>query len=290
MTNGDDFDPRLTPARPDLAAAALRGRVTAARFVEGRRHQVTSEVADVKRLPRADAAVDTQLLHGDVVEVFDEAEGWCWVQAVGDGYVGYVAADALTDVLRQPTHRVAVNRTFVYPAPDMKRPVAAALPREARVTVKNYAGAFATLADGGFVIADHLGRLDQHAADFVAVAETYLGAPYLWGGRTVGGIDCSGLVQIATAAAGIIMPRDTDMQQCVAHASSVADASVLRRGDLVFWRGHVGIMADAATLLHANGHHMLVMREALSAAQARIKNMTGTMISAMRRLDRLTPA
>ena len=286
-TQAAALDPRVTPARADLAAATLRGRVTASRFVEGQRRQVACEVADLKRQPRPDAPVDTQLLRGEAVTVFDEEEGWCWVQAAADGYVGYVAADAVTASVRDPTHRVAVNRTFLYPAADIKRPVIAALPREARVTVEDRAGPFARIVGGGFVVAAHLGRLDEIAADFVTVAEGFLGVPYLWGGRTVGGIDCSGLVQLACAAAGVFMPRDTDMQERA--AQTFDEASGLRRGDLVFWRGHVGIMVDAETLLHANGHHMLVMREPLSAAQARIEETTGLAISSLRRLGAPSP-
>ena len=283
------LDPRLTAARPDLAAANLRGRVEAARFVEGHRCQVCADVLDVKRRPRPDASVDTQLLFGETVMVFDDDEdGWSWVQADRDAYVGYVAASALDRTPKASTHRVIVNRTFVYPAADMKLPVLAALPLDGRVAVdatSNIAGGtFTRLSTGGFVISSHIAALDRPAADYVAVAEQLIGAPYLWGGRTAGGIDCSGLVQLAMSVANRTMPRDTDMQQRAEVAAPVDQAAEdLRRGDLVFWKGHVGIMASPTDLLHANGHHMLVIREPLVAAQARIDDALKLSVAAIRR-------
>ena len=279
------LDPRLTAARPDLAAATLRGLVEAAAFVEGTRWRVQADIVDVKREPRADAPVDTQLLHGEDVLVFEDQEGWSWVQADRDGYVGYIVTSGLAHWLRPPTHRVIVNRTFVYPAADMKRPVLAALPLDARVTVDEWSGMFARLAGGGYAFASHLTDLDSPAADFVAVAEQLIGAPYLWGGKSVCGIDCSGLVQLAAAVAAIAMPRDTDMQERIGRAVPVDTGLVgLSRGDLVFWKGHVGIMTNSEMLLHANGHHMLVMAEPVHAAQQRIAEAARLSVSSVRRL------
>lgn len=275
-------DSRLTPARPDLAAASLRGLVEAARFVEGERRRVVAEVADLKRRPRHDAPVDTQLLHGETVRVFEEEEGWAWLQAEGDGYVGYLPESALGPAEPPATHRVVVNRTFVYPAPDMKQPVAAALPLDARVAPVGTDGLYVRLWDGGFVFGAHLAPLGQPAPDFVAVAEQLSGAPYLWGGKSAGGIDCSGLVQLASAVAGRALPRDTDLQERDAALEPV-DAGALRRGDLVFWKGHVGVMRDAERLLHANGYHMLVMTEPLENAKERIARTSGLSIAGIRR-------
>ncbi len=271
-------DPRLTPARPDLAAAHLRGIVEAERYVEGRRCQVSAAVLDLKRQPRPDAALDTQVLCGETLRVYDEDNGWAWVQAERDGYVGYVATHGLADEIIEPTHHVVVNRTFVYPSPDMKQPIVAALPLAARVAVRDATGAYARLHGGGHVILDHLLEIGRTAEpDGVAVAERLLGTPYLWGGRTPQGIDCSGLIQTSLAMAGHALPRDTHMQETYAEAVSFDDQLAgLQRGDLVFWSGHVGIMSDHEMLIHANGHHMLVWKEPLAEARTRIADLGGT--------------
>ncbi len=288
-------DPRLTPARPDLASAALRGQVEAPRFVEGEARVVVVPLADVRRHPRPDAPLDTQALRGERVTLFDENEGWGWVQLAADGYVGYVAAAALGRPGAAATHRVATNRTFVYPAADMKRAVLEALPLGAQVTVAQVAvaevaggdDAFSRLAGGGFVFAPHLVPVAEAAADFVATAERLLHVPYLWGGRSPLGIDCSGLVQLSLACAGVSAPRDADLQeQAVGRRVVVADDMAgLRRGDLVFWRGHVGIMQDGVTLLHANAQAMRVASEPLRQAVDRIRQTSQSSMSSVRRLS-----
>jgi cell wall-associated NlpC family hydrolase len=281
------FDPRLTPARPDLAASSLRGRIEAAAYVEGRPVRVCAGLADVRSRPANDAPIDTQALHGETAVLYEDREGWGWVQLERDGYVGYLAINALAEVAGAPSHRVKVNRTLVYPAPDMKLPVLDALPLGARVSAAESDGLFARLDGGGFVFAAHLAPLDEPAADFVAVAERLLHAPYLWGGKSSLGVDCSGLVQIALNAAGKKSPRDTDLQErALGFAMALRDdLRGLERGDLVFWRGHVGIMRDADTLLHANAHHMLVESEPLATARDRILGRTGAPITSIRRLE-----
>src|SRR5947209_1154892 len=264
------FDRRFMPARPDLAAAHLKGHVEATIFVEGREMQVIGPIADVRSGPTPDASLDTQALCGERVTVYEEHEGWAWGQLNRDSYVGYLPAHMLGPISKAPTHRVAALRTFVYPAPNMKVPPLEALPLGAEITVEDE-GEYARVADHGFVYAPHLTPLSQYESDFVAVAEKFLGAPYLWGGKTALGLDCSGLVQISLAAAGIAAPRDTDVQAREIGIELPASESMdLRRGDLVFWKGHVGIMCDERTLLHANAHHMLVAREAFAEARARI--------------------
>jgi hypothetical protein len=280
------FDPRLTPARPDLAAVYLRGQIEAARYAEGRVMQVSTGTADLRHAPYPDAPVDTQALFGEKVTLYEDHEGFGWVQLDGDGYVGYISMAALTDGWSTPTHRLKVNRSFVYPGPDLKLPPRDALPLGATVCVRAIQGAFAQIDDAAFVFADHLASIDVNEADFVAVAERLLHVPYLWGGKTSLGIDCSGLVQVSLHAAGIAAPRDTDLQeQALGKPLDFgADLGDLQRGDLVFWRGHVGIMRDETTLLHANAHHMLVASEPLRVARDRILAKTSKQITAVKRL------
>ena len=284
-----DFDPRLTPARPDLAAAYLRGQVAADAYIEGRALQVCVGTADLRHAPAPDAPLDTQALFGEKVMLYEDHEGWGWVQLARDGYVGYISMAALAEGQIKPTHRVIVNRSFVYPGPDLKLSARDALPLGAAVNVRATKGGFAQIDDAAFVFSGHLLPSDERPQDFVTVAERLLHAPYLWGGKTSLGIDCSGLVQISLDAAGIDAPRDTDLQE---HALGLpfavdTDLADLRRGDLVFWRGHVGIMRDETTLLHANAHHMLVASEPLRIARDR---SLATASQPIRAIKRLAPA
>jgi cell wall-associated NlpC family hydrolase len=279
------FDRRFTPARPDLAAAHLRGHVEATIFVEGREMQIVAPIADVRSGPTPDASLDTQALRGERVTVYEEHEGWAWCQLERDSYVGYLPAHMLGRDPKEPTHRVAALRTFVYPAANMKVPPLEALPLGAEVAVEDE-GDYVRVAGHGFIYARHLQPISQYEPDFVAVAERFAGAPYLWGGKTALGLDCSGLVQISLAAGGIAAPRDTDVQARKVGTEVPLDEPLnLRRGDLVFWRGHVGIMCDAVTLLHANAHHMLVAREPFAEARARILAKSFGPVIAVRRLS-----
>lgn len=275
------LDFRLHAARPDLADARLRGRVEAMRFDAGRPARVCVPVADLLRAPRRDAGLDTQLLLGDAVRVFEERDGFAWVQAARDFYVGYLDAAALADGTAEHTHAVAVPRTFAYSAPDMKLPRSFALPLGAQLRVVDHAETrgtrYALLATGEAVVARHLQPLGTQAADYVVVAETLLRTPYLWGGASAFGIDCAGLVQLSLRMAGREAPRDSDMQaaglgEAIEAGEGYADLS---RGDLVFWRGHVAIMADGETMIHASGHTMDVALEPLKDAVARIGYLYG---------------
>jgi cell wall-associated NlpC family hydrolase len=283
----NSFDPRLTPARPDLAAAYLRGKIAAADYVEGRALHVCVGTADLRHAPAPDAPLDTQALFGEEAMLYEDHEGFGWVQLARDGYVGYMSMVALAEGQIKPTHRVAVNRTFVYPGPDLKFSARDALPLGAAVRVRATTGGFAQIDDAAFIFADHLLAHGERPQDFVAVAERLLHAPYLWGGKTSLGIDCSGLVQISLDAAGIDAPRDTDLQEQALGMQVAVDTDLagLRRGDLVFWRGHVGIMRNETTLLHANAHHMLVASEPLRLARDRILAKTSQPISAIKRLE-----
>lgn len=276
------FDRRITPARDDLAAAHLRGLIPAARYVEGVVMQVRECVADIRRAPRPDAAVDTQALYGERVTVYDEEEGWAWAQLARDGYVGWIAANALWSRNDPPTHRVRVPRSFVYPGPDIKLPPVGALPLGADVTIAGARDGFLFTPEYGFIYEKHLSPLDRPQSDFVAVAETLAGAPYLWGGKSSLGVDCSGLVQVSLLVAGREAPRDSDMQ-LAGLGSALEENALLRRGDLIFWKGHVGIMRDATTLLHANAFHMQVTSEPLAEVRQRIIEAGAGEVTGLRR-------
>lgn len=274
-------DPRVNAYRAGLADARLRGTVEAARYVDGAFKDIAVPVAPLLRRPEADAPRDTELLLGERVRVFEEDGGWAWVQSELDSYVGYVAADALRDPAAPVTHRVTALRTPVFTAPDIKSPVRCLASFASRLAVTGSEGRFAVLGEGGFAVAAHLAPLGSWAGDPVAVARLFLEAPYLWGGRSSLGLDCSGLVQLALQAAGIACPRDTDMQEEALGAAVDPDGPLLR-GDLVFWKGHVGVLTDAHTLLHANATHMKVAEEPLAQARTRIAETDGPVTSVRR--------
>lgn len=275
-------DPRVNAFRPDLAAVDLLGQVDAAQFAAGAEFAIVEPLADLRRAPAHEAVLDTQALYGERITVYETSEeGWAWGQLAGDGYVGYLPAAALAKPGAAPTHTVIVPRTLCFPAPDIRQPPAAALPMGARLRILRQDGRFAVAANGWHLPASHVAPLGYAQADFVAAAGRFLGVPYLWGGKSTLGIDCSGLVQIALTAADIACPRDSDMQEAaLGHAVALEE---LRRGDLLFWPGHVAIACSADAILHANAHHMLVAREPLTEALTRIAK-AGSELRAVKRL------
>ncbi len=280
------FDPRVTPARPDLAAHHLEGRVAASRFVTGELREIVEPLCAMRRAPSPDAALDTEALMGESVTVYETTEeGWAWGQLETDGYVGWLSASALRHPGPASTHKVVALRTFMFPGPSIKLPPVEALPFGARVAIARVAEPFAVTVAGGHIPARHLAPLAAAESDFVSVAERFLGTPYLWGGKSSLGIDCSGLVQIALTACGTSCPRDSDMQECALGASIGSSLDDIGRGDLLFWQGHVAIARDATTLVHANAFHMAVAHESIGEALARIQ-ATGTVFKGVRRLAR----
>ena len=269
------LDPRLHAYRPDLADVRLEGQVSAARYAEGRPHTVVASLVDVRGAPRADAPQTTQALMGEAAAVYDVENGWAWCQFERDGYVGYVIADALAEGHQQPTHQVAVPSTFLYPAADLKTAPYAAVYMNSPLAVVDADEKWSRIADGRYVFTRHIQPFDAVAADPAAVAVLLEHTPYLWGGRTRFGIDCSGLVQTAFQACGVPCPRDTDMMEREFGQPLAFDAAVLQRGDLVFWKGHVGMMLDGERLIHANGHHMMTVIEPLADALKRIAALFG---------------
>jgi cell wall-associated NlpC family hydrolase len=282
------FDPRITPVRADLAAKELEGKVAAARYVDGRLYQVIDPQAPLRSEPRPDAPVATEALKGECVSIYDmNAEGWAWGQLAADGYVGWLPSNALAPPGPAPTHKVAALRTFVFSGPSIKLPPIEALPLGAQLAIARVADRMAATPSGGYVPAGHLAPVGHYEADFVAVAERFVGVPYLWGGKTTLGLDCSGLVQIALTACGISCPRDSDMQEAAVgvpleHAAGLVD---LKRGDVIFWKDHVGIVRDPATLIHANAFHMAVAIEPIADAIERIGG-TGSDVTSVRRIAR----
>ena len=278
-------DPRLTPARPDLAAKYLEGKVAAERFVAGEELEITDAMAPVRCAPSSDAELATQALKGERAMIYDRnGEGWAWGQLLSDGYVGWLPDRALAKAASKPTHKITALRTFAFPGASIKLPPADTLVMGSLVTILREQGPFAITREGWYLPRPHVGAIDGHFSDFVAVAEQFVGTPYLWGGKTSFGIDCSGLVQLALNAAGIGCPRDSDMQQDgLGRALDQSEAKKLRRGDLIFWKGHVAIVRDANTIVHANAHYMATVIENTRDAVARIK-AAGSEITSIRRL------
>jgi len=278
-------DPRLTPARPEVAATYLEGKVKAARYVAGETFEVLEPIAPLRVKPSADAMLSTQALKGERVTVYDrDDEGWAWGQLNGDGYVGWLPDRALARPGSEPTHQITAIRTFAFPGPSIKLSPIETLVMGSRLTVLREEGTFAVTREGWYLPRQHLGSLGPHDTDFVAVAERFLGTPYLWGGKSSLGIDCSALVQVSLNAAGIGCPRDSDMQRdSLGESLGLGVSGHLQRGDLLFWKGHVAIARDAETIVHANAHHMATTIDGRREAIARIK-MAGSELLAIKRI------
>jgi cell wall-associated NlpC family hydrolase len=279
-------DPRLTPARPDLAAKYLEGKVEAKRFVAGEEFEISDSIAPLRSAPSPDAALATQAFKGERAMIYDRNdEGWAWGQLNSDGYVGWLPDRALARPVSKPTHKITALRTFAFPGPSIKLAPAETLVMGALITVSREEGPFAVTREGRYLWQQHVGSIGSHVPDFVAVAEQFVGTPYLWGGKSSLGIDCSGLVQLSLNAAGTGCPRDSDMQELgLGRALDRNEAKKLNRGDLIFWKGHVAIVRDATTIVHANAFDMATVIEHTRDAIARIM-ATGSDVTSIKRLS-----
>jgi cell wall-associated NlpC family hydrolase len=276
-------DPRITLARPDLAAAPLEGLRAATRYAAPRPHVVAAPVAPLHRAPDTASERMDELILGERFDALEPNGDFVWGQARRDGYVGFVRAADLGPAGPAPTHRVSAVRTYAFAEPSIKSAALGPFSLNALVVVEAEDGRFSRSAGGGFFWSAHLAPVGVFERDAAGVAERFLGAPYLWGGRTSVGLDCSGLVQQSLYACGQACPRDADQQAGLGREIGRAE---LTRGDLVGWRGHIGLMLDEARLIHANGHHLAVAIEPLADAIARIEAAGAGAPTAFRRLSK----
>jgi cell wall-associated NlpC family hydrolase len=277
-----NLDPRVTPLRDGIAALSLEGLAAADVYLDTAAMTCVAPATAIRAAPDAGAEQMDQLLFGEPFRVLEEEGVFRFGQAGRDGYMGFVEASALAPGGRTPSHRVAALRTYAFAEPSIKSRAIALYSINSLVRVEAQHGRLAKVAGSGWVTAEHLAPIGEaFEDDFVAVAERFVGAPYLWGGRESLGLDCSGLVQQALFACGEACPRDTDQQQALGHE---IDPAGFTRGDLVFWRGHVAIGVDAERIVHANGHHMATVIEPLAQAVERIGATVTGAPTAWRRL------
>lgn len=292
---GEWPDPRLHAYRPDLADAGLRGRVKAARFVEPVPARIAVGTVSMREQPSDTARQSTELLFGEMVEVIERAGGWAWVRNRTDGYVGYLRESALGAPAAEPTHRIATLRSYLFDGPDLKLAPRDLLHLTSAVAVAEMReDGWSRLADtterpGGYVWTRHLAPLDATAHDWIATARRFLGAPYAWGGRSSIGLDCSALVQLALARAGIAAPRDSDMQAAALGEAVEGGVEAARPGDVLCWPGHVAFLVGGLKILHANAFHMAVAEEKLADFRARTLEKVGDVRAVRRPLVAASP-
>ncbi|ODT89297.1 NlpC/P60 family protein [Phenylobacterium sp. SCN 70-31] len=274
-------DPRITPWRDGVAARSLEGILEAEVYLDPKAMGCAVAAAAIRAAPGHGAEQMDQLLFGERFEVIEEEGDWLFGQAARDGYVGFVEAAALAPAGPLPTHRVSALRTYAFAEASIKSRAMGPYSLNSLVCVEAVEGKLAKVSGAGWMAADHLSPIGAFEEDWAAVAERFVGAPYLWGGRESLGLDCSGLVQQALFASGRACPRDTDMQAALGAEIGAGDFG---RGDLVFWKGHVALGVGDGRIVHANGHHMATVIEPLAEAVARIEAAGVGAPTAFRRL------
>jgi hypothetical protein len=284
-----ELNPRLNAFRTDLADEALKDLVPAPRYAVGEAATVCALLADLRRDPSQTAALDSQLLLGERLKVFDIAGDWAWVQNEADGYVGYVAAELIARRAVTPTHRVVVPRTILFSKPDIKSRSLGYLSLGSRVAGNDEQGKFLKVEEPNvgreaWLYRPHLFALDDFLSDHVSCARRFLETPYLWGGRSAFGLDCSALVQLALAERGIFVQRDSSMQETTVGMARPPEEPPAY-GDLIYFPGHVAIALNATEVIHANAHSLSVVVEPLDDLVARVRAESGgTGITAIRRI------
>jgi hypothetical protein len=290
MDDAEALDPRLNAFRPELADARLRGRVESQVFAEGSLMRVLANAAPLKRSPDMEAPLDSEVVRGEVVRVFgDTSDGWSFGQCQADSYVGFIPTQVLGGLEPQPTHRVTALCTFLSPAADLKLPPRGPLVIGSQIAVEGETRTRGTLyrllygGEGAVVDVDVEPIDTPLPTDFVEMAERFVNTPYLWGGRTSLGVDCSGFVQLSLALTGRSAPRDTDLQAKM--LGRPVDGGVdgqLERGDIAIWPGHALIVRDRDSVIHSSGQHMRVLIEPMRDALARLRAAVGAPIGVRR--------